>query len=671
MSPSSFVPAPANTISTPRRRAASSSAIAMPGYRCPPVPPPATTIVSDATSGDARLRRMLRDVQQHPEGAQADDQARAAVGQERQRDPLRRHQTQRYRHVHHRLRDQPDRNPHPEVITTAVRGAHGRHDAAPEQHPERRNHRRGSDQPQLLRDHREDEIGVRLRQEEQLLAALADALAVQAAAGHCQDRLAHLEAGPQRVVLRVQERQDAANAVRRLYDHHGDRQGAGAAAEHEVAPAQPGEEQEDDRQQDVDRRRAEVGLQVDQKRELADHDRARDDRADDVVDLGLLARHEIREKQDERQLADLGRLDLQRPQDDPAVHLVRAVRGQGDDQEHGAREDAEVDERPLQEAAVVHVHRRDHAADADGGRDRLLHQEQMRVPEALQGDDRRGAVDHHQTEQRQADPHPEERLVEGQLARHQDPGGRRRTRRRKSSPRSSNPEYRSNEAQAGARSTTPPSAAAARAASTASSMSATFVVGTTAPICAAITSRACPMSTRCVTRRLMSGTSCVKSPPLSLPPRMSTTPPGKLSRDLIVALTFVALESLYQVTPPMERTDSRRCGRPRKLARARSARGSGTPHRSVISRAAMTFSMLCAPNSGIEARGIARMSRPSLRTTIRSPFRQAPSSTVAARLNGWTCAVRSFDSLQTSASSRFRMAWSALPWFLKMRDLAW
>src|SRR3989442_11962259 len=183
---SRLVPAPANTISTPGRRASISWAIEMPGYRCPPVPPPATTIVS-ATGG--ALGGMLRDVQQHPEGAQTDDQARAAVRKERQRDALRRHQAERHRHVHHRLRHEPGGNPHPEVVTAPVRRPGRRHDTAPEQHAERGDHRRGADEAQLLRNHREYEIGVRLGQEEQLLAALPDALAVQAAAGHRQERL--------------------------------------------------------------------------------------------------------------------------------------------------------------------------------------------------------------------------------------------------------------------------------------------------------------------------------------------------------------------------------------------------------------------------------------------------------------------------------------------------
>src|SRR5882672_526780 len=134
---SRLVPAPANTISTPGRRVSISWAIEMPGYRCPPVPPPATTIVS--ATGES-LGRMLRDVQQHPQGAQTDDQARAAVRQERQRDPLRRHQAERHRHVHHRLRHEPGGNSHPEVVTAPVRRPGRRHDAAPEQHAERGDH---------------------------------------------------------------------------------------------------------------------------------------------------------------------------------------------------------------------------------------------------------------------------------------------------------------------------------------------------------------------------------------------------------------------------------------------------------------------------------------------------------------------------------------------------
>src|SRR5439155_27034838 len=89
ISPSSGAPEPANTTSAPRRLCCSSSAIAIPGHRCPPVPPPAITIRS--TGPPFPSGRVLRDVQQHPEGAEARHQAGAAVAQERQRDSLGRH----------------------------------------------------------------------------------------------------------------------------------------------------------------------------------------------------------------------------------------------------------------------------------------------------------------------------------------------------------------------------------------------------------------------------------------------------------------------------------------------------------------------------------------------------------------------------------------------------
>ena len=84
----------------------------------------------------------------------------------------------------------------------------------------------------------------------------------------------------------------------------------------------------------------------------------------------------------------------------------------------------------------------------------------------------------------------------------------------------------------------------------------------------------------------------------------------------------------------------------------------------------MTFSMLCAPNSGTFSKGIDRSSRPPLRITIESSLRKAPSSTSRARLNGCRRDLSVPAIPHTSGSSRFRMALSAGPWFLKMRVLA-
>ena len=87
--------------STDRARS-SSRATAMPGYRCPPVPPPAIT-TRTASRGSRLHLRVLRNVQQHAHAEQVDQQRRSAGADERQRNALGRHQAEHDADVHERL----------------------------------------------------------------------------------------------------------------------------------------------------------------------------------------------------------------------------------------------------------------------------------------------------------------------------------------------------------------------------------------------------------------------------------------------------------------------------------------------------------------------------------------------------------------------------------------
>src|SRR5262245_3528285 len=146
---SSGSPRPANTIRAPGRRRIISSAIAIPGYRWPPVPPPAITYVSSNPPHPAlRSLRVLRAVEQHPERDQVHDQARPAVAQERQRHPLRRQAPERHADVDEGLQREPQRDPHRQVVAAPVGRALRRPQPAPEEHAERRDHERRADEPQ-------------------------------------------------------------------------------------------------------------------------------------------------------------------------------------------------------------------------------------------------------------------------------------------------------------------------------------------------------------------------------------------------------------------------------------------------------------------------------------------------------------------------------------------
>src|SRR5262245_56418756 len=65
-------------------------ATAIPGNRCPPVPPPAMMTFINPRSG-LSWAGMLRNVQQNSNGGKHYDKRAAAIAQERQRYTLRRH----------------------------------------------------------------------------------------------------------------------------------------------------------------------------------------------------------------------------------------------------------------------------------------------------------------------------------------------------------------------------------------------------------------------------------------------------------------------------------------------------------------------------------------------------------------------------------------------------
>ena len=119
--------------------------------------------------------------QQHPHAQQVDQQTRAPVADQRQRDALGRQQAkddtdvhERLEHDHHRDAECQERA---EPVGRAQRGAH----ATPGDHAEAQHHHRGADESGLFGDHRKDEVGVRLRQVEEFLHTVHQAFAEHAA----------------------------------------------------------------------------------------------------------------------------------------------------------------------------------------------------------------------------------------------------------------------------------------------------------------------------------------------------------------------------------------------------------------------------------------------------------------------------------------------------------
>lgn len=128
---------------------------------------------------------------------------------------------------------------------------------------------------------------------------------------------------------------------------------------------------------------------------------------------------------------------------------------------------------------------------------------------------------------------------------------------------------RSKAAQAGERTTMSPGWAAALASFTAPARSpAMKISGVWGPYPSACSTAwrmagaVSPVRTRVFTRSTISRPSWVKGTPLSYPPAIRMTFWGKDSRQAVVRVGLVPMESLYQRTPSSSRTNSIRCSTP-------------------------------------------------------------------------------------------------------------
>ena len=203
---------------------------------CPPVPPAAiTTFTRGPPRRDPRplapsFRRFraARDVlarappprsgdrREHADGAERDDRARVPPKDTNgQRDAGDRQEPRHRAEVHDRLQPDPRRDAGGEEPAERVGRAHRDPDARVDHHAERDQHDQLADQPELLAEHREDEVRVRVRQVLPLLTAGAEPDPEPSAGAERDQTLDQLIPVAQRVLPRVEERQEPCAAVRR------------------------------------------------------------------------------------------------------------------------------------------------------------------------------------------------------------------------------------------------------------------------------------------------------------------------------------------------------------------------------------------------------------------------------------------------------------------------
>src|SRR2546422_604463 len=129
---------------------------------------------------------------QHPRRDERHEQARASVRDERQRDARRRQQRQAHADVqrgrHPNQRREPDREQLPEQIARRPRDP----EAEPHERAEQDEDDHYPEEPPLLADRREDEIGVGVREVAQLLLPLPQPHAEQPPRADSHERLVHL-----------------------------------------------------------------------------------------------------------------------------------------------------------------------------------------------------------------------------------------------------------------------------------------------------------------------------------------------------------------------------------------------------------------------------------------------------------------------------------------------
>src|SRR4051794_38202848 len=248
---------------------------------CPPVPPPA---ISRRIVPLPSFDRLARDREEDPDRGEADDEGRAAVADERQRDPRNRDERHDDADVDERLEAEPRRDARRQQSPERVRRPKRRSDARVAEDEKEHYDKAAADQPELLADDRKDEVVERVRQEEPAgEPALAEARADESSEPEREQTLDRVEALAERIDPRVEPRLDAVHLVAAESDDDDGHDGH-PAHRGEMREVGAGDEEHRERGQRDDGGRAEVGLLEDERDHRRDDDEERDGSAPEAAD---------------------------------------------------------------------------------------------------------------------------------------------------------------------------------------------------------------------------------------------------------------------------------------------------------------------------------------------------------------------------------------------------
>src|SRR5882762_1119840 len=268
-----------------------------------------------------------------------------------------------------------------------------------------RNHDHCPDKTQFLADHRTDKIRVRLREIEELLFALHQANAREAARADGNERLKQLKSSALRIGIRVQESGQSGLPVRYLRDeqiHRGNRSGEPHC---EPLPGETSNEQNGGGHDENIDRRPKVRLQQNQRDKDQNGSGCWKNRLPEIFlaefHAGLVAAFLI---QKPRQIKNGGefrqfrRLDAHRAELDPAMRGMGLVEEKSADEQEQDDADYGIDDRGLAQTAIVRLHQSEHSQKADEEPCGLTDEKYIRVAVLLLRGDCGGAENHHRAE---------------------------------------------------------------------------------------------------------------------------------------------------------------------------------------------------------------------------------------------------------------------------------
>ena len=335
-----------------------------------------------------------------------------AIGEEGKREALGRQEAHHHRGVDDRRQRQQRRHAERDQQVEALHRCAGDAGTRDQERRESAEHQQHADEPEFLGDEGKDEVGVGFGEILELLLAVADAHAEQAAPSESHHRLDELVPLAQPVRPGIDEARDAAERVGVARDVEHDARADEGGGHDEAREPRPADDQEQGDERDRDDRAAEVRLDDQQRHgrqgEGRSHHRA-------LVRQFLVAvapGDHRRDRQQRGELRDLRRLEPHPDAGDRepargAVHFHPECPGEAQ-QQYAESPERQGEPAPDAERDAIRDDRRDHAGDQ--GDDVI--QEQRRDP-LLEIEGRRRAVAHQHTDREQQQRRQHDAAVEG------------------------------------------------------------------------------------------------------------------------------------------------------------------------------------------------------------------------------------------------------------------